>query len=78
MKYLLYEVTEDFDVIIKFTFYKHNMLHDFIKMHTEEKKYEPRFLVLELNDDDDIDFISHYHGTKEISKKYVVDYVDKW
>ena len=51
MKYLLYELTEDFDIIIKFTFYKHNMLQDFIKMHTEEKNYEPRFLVLELNDD---------------------------
>ncbi len=76
MKNVLYEVTEDFDIVIKLTFENYSNLNAFIEQHTNEKKYEPKFLVLEVNDEGDIDFIRTYNGTKEISKKLVVDYID--
>ena len=76
MKHVLYEVTDDFDIVIKLTFENYSYLNAFIEQHTNEKKYEPKFLVLEINDEGDIDFIRTYNGTKEISKKHVVDYID--
>ena len=76
MKHVLLEVTNDFDIVIKLTFENYSYLNAFIEQHTNEKKYEPKFLVLEVNDEGDIDFIRTYNGTKEISKKLVVDYID--
>ena len=76
MKHVLYEVTEDFDIVIKLTFENYSYLNAFIEQHTNEKKYEPKFLVLEINDEGDIDFIRTYNGTKEVSKKLVVHYID--
>jgi len=76
MKHVLYEVTEDFDIVIKLTFENYSYLNAFIEQHTKEKKYEPKFLVLEVNDEGDIDFLRIYNGVKETSKKYVVDFVD--
>jgi len=76
MKHVLYEVNDDFDIIIKLTFENHTYLNAFIEQHTADKDYEPKFLVLELNDEGDIDFLKIYNGTKETSKKYVVDYID--
>ena len=76
MKYVLYEVTDDYDVVIKLTFENYSYLDAFIEQHTKDKKYEPKFLVLEINDEGDIDFIRTYNGTKEISKRYVVEFID--
>jgi hypothetical protein len=76
MKHVLYEVTDNFDIIIKLTFENYSYLNAFIEQHTFEKKYEPKFLILELNDEGDIVFIRTYNGTKETSKKYVVDFID--
>lgn len=76
MKHILYEVTSDFDVVIKMTFENYSYLNAFIELHTNEKKYEPKFLILEINDEGDIDFIRTYNGTKQVSKKHVVDYID--
>jgi hypothetical protein len=76
MKHVLYEVTDNFDIIIKLTFENYSYLNAFIEQHTSEKKYEPKFLILELNDEGDIVFIRTYNGTKETSKKYVVDFID--
>jgi hypothetical protein len=76
MKHVLYEVTDNWDIIIKLTFENYSYLNAFIEQHTKEKKYEPKFLVLEINDEGDIDFLKIYNGNKEISKKYVVDYID--
>jgi hypothetical protein len=69
MKHVLYEVTSDFDIIIKLSFDNYTYLNAFIEQHTADKKYEPKFLVLEVNDEGDIDFIRTYNGTKEVSKK---------
>jgi hypothetical protein len=76
MKHVLYEVTDNWDIIIKLTFENYTYLNAFIEQHTAEKKYEPKFLVLEVNDEGDIDFLRIYNGVKETSKKYVVDFVD--
>ena len=76
MKFVLYEVTDDYDVVIKLSFENYTYLNAFLEQHTTEKKYTPKFLVMELNSEGDIDFLSEYIGTKEISKKYVVDYID--
>ncbi len=76
MKFVLYEVTDDYDVVIKLSFEDYTYLNAFIEQHTSEKKYTPRFLVMEFNAEGDIDFIRTYNGTKEISKKHVVDYID--
>ena len=76
MKHVLFEVTDDFDIIIKLTFENYSYLNAFIEQHTADKNYEPKFLVLEINDENDIDFLRIYKGTREIAKKYVVDYID--
>jgi len=76
MKHVLYEVTDNWDIIIKLTFENYSYLNAFIEQHTADKKYEPKFLVLEMNDEGDIDFLKIYNGTKETSKKYVVDFID--
>ena len=76
MKHVLYEVTDDWDIIIKLTFENYTYLNAFIEQHTADKKYEPKFLVLEVNDEGDIDFLRIYNGVKETSKKYVVDFID--
>ena len=76
MKFVLYEVTDDYDVVIKLSFENYTYLNAFIEQHTADKKYEPKFLVLEVNDEGDIVFIRTYNGTKEISKRYVVEFID--
>ena len=76
MKHVLYEVTDDFDIIIKLTFENYSYLNAFIEQHTADKNYEPKFFVLEINDEGDIDFLRIYKGTRQIAKKYVVDYID--
>jgi hypothetical protein len=76
MKHVLYEVADNWDIIIKLTFENYTYLNAFIEQHTADKKYEPKFLVLEVNDEGDIDFLRIYNGVKETSKKYVVDFVD--
>jgi hypothetical protein len=76
MKHVLYEVTDNWDIIIKLTFENYTYLNAFIEQHTADKKYEPKFLVLEVNYEGDIDFLRIYNGVKETSKKYVVDFVD--
>jgi hypothetical protein len=76
MKYVLYEITDDYDVVIKLTFLKHSWLLRFIEQHTDDKKYEPKFLVLELDDNNDIDFISEYKGKQITSRKCVAEYIE--
>jgi hypothetical protein len=76
MKFVLYEVTENFDIIIKLSFENLNYLNAFIEQHTNDKNYEPKFLVLEFDSEGDITFIRTFDGTKETSKKYVVEFID--
>jgi hypothetical protein len=76
MKYVLYEVTEDYDPVIKLSFENHTYLNAFIEQHTTEKSYEPKFLVLEFDSNNEIEWISEYQGTEQKSRKYVAEYID--
>lgn len=76
MKYVLYEVTEDYDPVIKLSFENHTYLNAFIEQHTTEKSYEPKFLVLEFDSNNDIEYLSEYQGTEQKSRKCVADYIE--
>ena len=76
MRFVLYEVTDDYDVIIKLSFENHTYLNAFIEQHTFEKKYEPKFLVLEFDSNGDIEFLSEYQGAEQKSRKCVAEYLE--
>ena len=71
MRFVLYEVTDDYDVVIKLSFENYTYLNAFIEQHTFEKKYEPKFLVLEFDSNGDIEFILEYVGTNQKYRKCV-------
>ena len=74
-KFVLYEVTDDYDVVIKLSFENHTYLNAFIQQHTFEKKYEPKFLVLEFDYNGDIEFILEYVGTNQKYRKFVAEMI---
>ena len=76
MKFVLYEVTNDYDVVIKLSFENRTYLSAFIEQHTDEKKYEPKFLIFEFDDNEEIEWISEYNGNSQKSRKCVVEYTD--
>ena len=76
MKFVLYEVTNDYDVVIKLSFENRTYLIAFIEQHTAEKKYEPKFLIIEFDDNEEIEWISEYNGNSQKSRKCVVEYID--
>lgn len=76
MKFVVYEVSEDYDVILKFSFVNETYMTEFIKNHTAEKNYEPKFLVFELDENKDIDFISEYNGNVLKCRRCVAEYID--
>jgi len=76
MKFVLYEVTDEYDVVIKLSFENHIYLNAFIEQHTNEKKYEPKFLVLEFDSNNEIECLSEYRGIAIKSKKSVAEYID--
>jgi hypothetical protein len=75
MNFVLYEVTDDYDIVIKLSFENHTYLNAFIEQHTKEKKYEPKFLVLEFDSNGEIDFISEYQGNVQKSRKCVAELI---
>ena len=75
MKFVLYEVTDEYDVVIKLSFENHIYLNAFIEQHTEEKKYEPKFLVLEFDNNNEIEWLSKYRGITQISRKCVAELI---
>jgi hypothetical protein len=72
---VLYEVTDEYDVVIKLSFENYIYLNAFIEQHTEEKKYEPKFHVLEFDENGDIDFISEYQGNVQKSRRCVAELI---
>jgi hypothetical protein len=76
MKFVLYEITDNYDIIIKLSFEDINYLSAFIEQHTEEKKYEPKFLVLEFDSHGDIEYLSEYQGIEQKSRKSVAEYIE--
>ncbi len=59
MKYILYQVDDDFNVINKFTFKEASMTYGYINKHIAE---EPKvnFLLLKMDDRNDIESVSTY------------------
>ena len=76
MKYILYEIKGEYDVVLKLTFLKYAWLNNYIKMHTEENKYIPVFIVYELDANDEIDYISKYNGEEQLYRKCLAEYID--
>ena len=76
MKFVLYEITDNYDIIIKLSFEDINYLSAFIEQHTEEKKYEPKFLILEFDINGEIEFISEYQGNIQKNRRCVAEYVE--
>jgi hypothetical protein len=76
MKYILYEIKGEYDVVLKLTFLKYAWLNNYIKMHTEENKYIPVFIVYELDANDEIDYISKYNGVEQLYRKCLAEYID--
>lgn len=76
MKYILYEIKGEYDVVLKLTFLKYAWLSNYIKMHTEENKYKPVFIVYELDANDEIDHISKYNGEEQLYRKCLAEYID--
>ena len=75
MKFVLYEITDNYDIIIKLSFEDINYVSAFIEQHTEEKKYEPKFLILEFDINGEIEFISKYQGNVQKSRRCVAEYI---
>lgn len=75
MKFILYEVTDEYDVVIKLSFENHTYLNAFIEQHTKEKKYEPKFLVLEFDSNEEIEWLSEYQGNVQKSRKCVAEFI---
>jgi hypothetical protein len=75
VKFVLYEVTNDYDVVIKLSFENRTYLSAFIEQHTAEKKYEPKFLILEFDINGEIEYITEYIGEVQKSRRCVAEYI---
>ena len=68
MKFVVYEVTDDFDILIKYTFATNTFLEDFLAEDLKSKNYPPKYLILESDDEDLLISITVYERG-EISYK---------
>ena len=61
MKYILYQVDDEFNVINKFTFNEASMTYEYINKHIAE---EPKvnFLLIKLDDKKDIESVATYRA----------------
>ena len=61
MKYILYQVDDDFNVINKFTFKEATMTYEYINKHISD---EPKvnFPLLKMDDKNDIESVSTYRA----------------
>lgn len=63
MKYILYQVDNDFNVINKFTFKEATMTYQYINKHISEEP-EVNFLLLKFDDKNDIESVATYRSGK--------------
>lgn len=76
MRFVVYEVSEEYDVILKFSFVNETYMTEFITNYSAEKNYEPKFIVFELDENKDIDFISEYNGNVLKCRRCLAEYID--
>ena len=72
MKYVLYEITDSYDIVIKVSIATESFLEEFMLQHTKDKNYIPNYLVLEFDEYDDLLSATSYKQGK-ISKKDVLN-----
>ena len=63
MKYILYQVDDDFNVINKFKFQDATMTYEYINKHISEEP-DVNFLLLKMDDKNDIESVSTYRAGK--------------
>ena len=61
MKFILYQLDNDFNIINKFTFKEATMTYEYINKHISEEP-DVNFLLLKMDDKNDIDFVSTYRS----------------
>ena len=63
MKYILYQVDNDFNIINKFTFKEATMTYEYINKHILEEP-DVNFLLLKMDDKNDIESVATYRSGK--------------
>ena len=63
MKYILYQVDNDFNVINKFIFKEATLTYEYINKHISEEP-DVNFLLLKLDDKKDIESVATYRSGK--------------
>ena len=69
MKYILYQVDNDFNVINKFMFKDATLTYEYINKHISEEP-DVNFLLLKLNDKNDIESVRTYRSGKNEKTLY--------
>ena len=69
MKYILYQVDKDFDIINKFMFKDATLTYEYINKHISEEP-DVNFLLLKMDDKNDIESVSTFRGGKNQKTLY--------
>jgi len=69
VKFILYQVDNDFNVINKFMFKESTLTYEYINKHISEEP-EVNFLLLKLNDNKDIESVRTYRSGKNEKTLY--------
>ena len=63
MKYIVYQVDNDFNIINKFMFENSTLTYEYINKHISDEP-QVNFLLLKLNDKKDIESVKTYRSGK--------------
>jgi hypothetical protein len=63
VKYILYQLDNDFNIINKFTFKEATMTYEYINKHISEEP-DVNFLLLKMDDKNDIESVATYRSGK--------------
>jgi len=69
VKYILYQVDKDFNIINKFMFKDATLTYEYINKHISEEP-DVNFLLLKMDDKNDIESVSTYRGGKNQKTLY--------
>ena len=69
MKYIVYQVDNDFNIINKFMFENSTLTYEYINKHISDEP-QVNFLLLKLNDKKDIESVRTYRSGKCVKTLY--------
>ncbi len=69
MKYIVYQVDNDFNIINKFMFENSTLTYEYINKHISDEP-QVNFLLLKLNDKKDIESVGTYRSGKCVKTLY--------